>query len=115
MNRIGRTLICMLAILGFAIVWASWCSLNRSPSAKRPWAISDSARGKASPFGRQANVLADEGSSQLTGDHAMEFLFSEIEKALENNLFYAALLMTLTIPDICAALESGKIQVMAEY
>ena len=36
----------------------------------------------------------------------MEILIREIMEALKHRLLYAALLLTLTLPDICAALES---------
>ncbi|WP_342985745.1 hypothetical protein [[Clostridium] symbiosum] len=36
----------------------------------------------------------------------MEFLLSEIEKALENELYFIALQTTLSLPDICGALQS---------
>src|ERR1700722_11103901 len=35
----------------------------------------------------------------------VEALLQEIEKAIKAELFYLALLLTLTLPDICAALE----------
>jgi hypothetical protein len=38
----------------------------------------------------------------------MDFLFGEIRKALDKELYYAALLMALALPDICAALETGN-------
>ncbi|USS40070.1 hypothetical protein NF865_06920 [Thermococcus aggregans] len=40
----------------------------------------------------------------------MEELISQIKKALDNNLYYLALLAALTLPDICGALssEDGK-------
>jgi hypothetical protein len=49
----------------------------------------------------------------MSQTHPIEDLNLEIEKALEARLFYLALLLTLTLPDICAALEqpdgrSGK-------
>jgi hypothetical protein len=37
--------------------------------------------------------------------HPIEALAREIEKAISAELFYLALLLTLTLPDICAALE----------
>lgn len=37
--------------------------------------------------------------------HPIEALLREIEKALAAELYYLALLLTLTLPDICAALE----------
>ena len=36
----------------------------------------------------------------------MEELMSQIKKALDNNLYYLALLAALTLPDICGALSS---------
>jgi hypothetical protein len=39
--------------------------------------------------------------------HPVEALLQEIEKAIEADLNYLALLLTLTLPDICAALESA--------
>jgi hypothetical protein len=36
----------------------------------------------------------------------LEFIFSQIGIALDKELFYLALLTTLTIPDVCAGLES---------
>lgn len=36
----------------------------------------------------------------------MDDLFNEIEKALDSKLFHMSLGITLTLPDICAALES---------
>ena len=50
----------------------------------------------------------------------MEELINEIQAALDNNLYYLALYVTLTIPDICAAISSGdgktsKKQYMAWY
>ncbi len=41
----------------------------------------------------------------MTQTHPIEDLSREIEKALGARLFYLALLLTLTLPDICAALE----------
>jgi hypothetical protein len=41
----------------------------------------------------------------MTQTHPIEDLSREIEKALEARLFYLALLLTLTLPDVCAALE----------
>jgi hypothetical protein len=38
----------------------------------------------------------------------MDFIFTEIAKSLECKLYYAAFLMALTLPDICAALESDN-------
>lgn len=35
----------------------------------------------------------------------MEYLISDIEKALDNGLYFIALQSTLTLPDICASLE----------
>jgi hypothetical protein len=37
--------------------------------------------------------------------HPIEALLQEIEKALAVELYYLALLLTLTLPDICVALE----------
>jgi hypothetical protein len=36
----------------------------------------------------------------------MEMILREIERALDAQLYYPAVVMTLTLPDICAALES---------
>jgi hypothetical protein len=36
----------------------------------------------------------------------IEFVLSEIEKALASRLHFAAITMSLTLPDVCAALES---------
>ena len=36
----------------------------------------------------------------------MQVIISEIERALSSELYYAAMMMTLNLPDICAALES---------
>ena len=36
----------------------------------------------------------------------MEVITQEIERALDAGLYYLALVCTLTLPDICAALES---------
>lgn len=36
----------------------------------------------------------------------MEILIDELRKAVENNLYFIAINITLTIPDICSALES---------
>lgn len=36
----------------------------------------------------------------------LELMFLEIERALDAGLFYLAVAMSLTLPDICAALES---------
>lgn len=38
----------------------------------------------------------------------METILSEIELALEARLYYLAIAMTLTVPDICAALEASN-------
>ena len=38
----------------------------------------------------------------------LEYLLSDIEKALNNKLYFIALQSTLTIPDICSALESDN-------
>lgn len=38
----------------------------------------------------------------------LEYLLNEIELALQNHLFFIALQSALTIPDICAALESDN-------
>jgi hypothetical protein len=37
----------------------------------------------------------------------MEDLLIQLQKALENNLYYLALYVTLTLPDICGALSSS--------
>jgi hypothetical protein len=37
--------------------------------------------------------------------HPVESLTQEIERAIKAELFYLALLLTLTLPDVCAALE----------
>jgi hypothetical protein len=36
----------------------------------------------------------------------MDVITREIERALDNNLFYLAIIASLTLPDICSALES---------
>jgi hypothetical protein len=36
----------------------------------------------------------------------MEMMLREIERALEARLYYSAVIMALTLPDVCAALES---------
>lgn len=38
----------------------------------------------------------------------MEFLLSDIEKALDGGLYFIALQSTLTLPDICGYLEHGR-------
>jgi hypothetical protein len=40
----------------------------------------------------------------------LEVIFSQINIALEKELFYLALLATLTVPDVCAGLESDPQQ-----
>lgn len=40
--------------------------------------------------------------------HPMEVTLQQIERALEVGLFYAAVVMALTLPDICAALEDEQ-------
>ena len=40
-------------------------------------------------------------------DSPLEIVLSDVEKALENRLFYLAVAVALTIPDICSALESS--------
>jgi hypothetical protein len=44
-------------------------------------------------------------ASNLEGIN-MEMIFQEIDKALNAELYYLAIAMALTVPDICAALES---------
>ena len=39
--------------------------------------------------------------------HPMETILSEIERALDAGLYYLAIVLALTLPDICAALESN--------
>jgi hypothetical protein len=40
--------------------------------------------------------------------HPMEMALEEIEKALEHSLYYLAIVMALTLPDVCSALENPK-------
>ena len=40
--------------------------------------------------------------------HPLEMTLQEIEKAIEAGLYYAALVVALTLPDICAALEDER-------
>lgn len=41
------------------------------------------------------------------GHAAMEAIFEEIRRALQAGCYYVALVTTLSLPDVCAALESG--------
>ena len=44
----------------------------------------------------------------------MEYLINDIEKALDNGLYFIALQSTLTLPDICASLEDKKYPTLRE-
>ena len=41
----------------------------------------------------------------LDEDRPLEFIFREIERSLAYGLYYSPIAVTLSIPDICAALE----------
>ena len=43
---------------------------------------------------------------QKKAPEGLEAVLQEIEKALQSGFYYTAIVMTLTLPDICAALES---------
>ena len=43
-------------------------------------------------------------------DVQMKKIFKEIEKALKEEMYYSALALTLTLPDICGKAEYGDIQ-----
>jgi len=44
----------------------------------------------------------------------MEMIFREIERALDAQLYYSAIAMAVTLPDVCAALEAGNGRTSAE-
>ncbi len=56
----------------------------------------------------------------MTTMNSLEMSLHDIEKALQAHLYYLALVVTMTLPDICAALESpdgatSKIRYIAWY